>query len=438
MNKISIYIDTLKGLKLSVYSVFFFVVVFRILLDLLFIGYLEPIYGYMKFRTNIDLLSYIFSHLGLVVCFFTLKKSSDDIDKIVWFFFYLVVYVPLSSYYGMTSSSIYWFSAVTTFWVICNLFLNSRLLNFKFSLPTVGLDSIRKLFLLSAVTLIIILVVNLDLNYNMSLTDVYEIRKSNPTSFLPFSEYLINVLSKVMAPLIILYSLHKLISYKTLSSRFKNLLYIFVSVIFMFIIFFSTGHKGILFNLPFVIGLYFLFLIKDRYSSLAFVLTLTLSTLSVFALFSDNSLFLSLIYRRTLMITAQLSFFYHDFFQGEPIYLSNSILSDFSTYPFEKEPSYEVAAYYFNKGEMAASNGLLSDGFRHFGYLGLFLWMFGFVVLLRILKGFTANVAFPVVLTMAILFAKTVMDGPILTTLLTHGFLFMFLIFLISKKSSAS
>lgn len=419
-----------SNLGLSKLSIFFFVFAYRLLLDGTYVFYLEPQFAHTNFIIDLDFFAYGLSFIGLAACFFTLKMNKNKLDAIVWLFMYLVLYVPLSCYYGLTEADSFWFIAVTAAWVSCNLFINSPLLSFQFSFPILQRKWLLWGGVLFGMIISLLIVYKIDLDFSMSLTEVYELRASKPTQFLPFSDYIINTLAKVLLPLVILLALH--------FWRRSSIIILSVSIFSIVIFYFSTGHKGMLFNIPFVLLIYFLVHFKNHYSALSLLLFFGISSIILLTLVSDNNLLLSLVYRRTLMIPAQLSFYYHDFFQENYLYLSNSIFSDFSHYPYVLQPPYEIADYFFNKPEMASSNGLLSDGFRHFGYIGLLIWMFVFILLLKLLKGFSKNSAFPVVLTMAILFAKTIMDGPLLTTLLTHGFLFLFVIIFLLKPDGSN
>lgn len=414
-------------LSLNIFSIFFFVFAYRLLLDATFVFYLEPNFAHSNFFIDLDFFNYSLSFLGLTACFFSLnlKMKKSELDSIVWLFSYLVVYVPLCSYYGMTNANSFWFMAVTSAWICCNLFINSNFLSFRFSFPLLNKKWLQWGGVFLGLLIASLIIYKIDINFSMSMTEVYELREKKPTNFIPYSDYMINALSKVVLPLIILLSLYYW--------RKNSLILLGLSIFVVLIFYFSTGHKGMLFNIPFIMVIYFLMHFKNQYAALSILLFFGVLVIVLYTMINSNNLILSLVYRRTLMTPPQLSFYYHDFFQENYLFLSNSILSDFSHYSYALQPPYEIADYFFDKPEMAASNGLLSDGFRHFGYLGLFLWMFTFVILLKILKGFTANVAFPVMLTMAILFAKTVMDGPLLTTLLTHGFLFLFVLLLILK-----
>lgn len=421
----------LNKLNLSIFSVFFLVFTFRIFLDILFKLYLEPVHGYSQFYTDINSINYILSYVGLIFCFFTLRREPIQIDNTAWFFFFLVIYVPMSSFYAMTGANSFWFIAVSSGWILCNLFLNSNLLNLSFSLPIFKQRTLKWGGILLAGTLVLILIYNLDINFEMELTEVYELRKMEPTKFFPLSDYIINTLSKVLLPIIILLSVNEL--FKRKKGFLFNFAVIFFSCIFIIVIYFSTGHKSMLFNIPFILGVYFILSFKDKFTSLSLSILLVLLFIALATYVTGHDLILSLIYRRTLMIPGQLGFFYHDFFQDNYIYMSNSILKDFSHYQYAKEPAYEIAIYFFDRHDMASSNGLLSDGFRHFGYIGLLIWMFLFTLIMKVLNGFSEKFTFPVLGTMAILFAKTIMDGPLFTTLLTHGFIFMFIVFFFLK-----
>jgi hypothetical protein len=409
-------INQLQQTRWSGASILFFILLYRLLLDFNFIFFLEPYFTHTLFSVNFLPTTYLLSILMLVVNF-SLMQSSDRLDSNTWFFFFMLVYVPLSSYFGMTDSNILWFLAVSSIWVIGTVLINSPIWNFELSKPLIPVGYFQAAILTFSALIIGIILSRIELNFSMGLTDVYELRAQKPTAFIPYSDYLINFLTKAGLPIVLLFALHRW--------NYINALVALVAAGMIVLFFFATGHKALLFNIPFLILLYGLVRVKNFQLNIVLFLLALLFTCTLLFFVFDQIMPLSLFYRRTLMIPAQLSFYYFDFFQDNALYLSNSIFSDFSRYPYEMQPPNVIADYYFHKPEMAASNGLISDGFRHFGVLGVVIWTGIFILILKIFHGFQQHLPKAVVGVLALFFAKTMIDGPLLTSLLTHGFLFV-------------
>lgn len=138
-------------------------------------------------------------------------------------------------------------------------------------------------------------------------------------------------------------------------------------------------------------------------------------------MFLDHELAMSLFVRRTLFIPAQLSFFYHDFFEGNPILLSNSIFQPIFSYPHPMSPPYLIADYYLDKPEMSANNGIIADGFMHFGIIGIILWAITFGLLLKLFSDVGRNKNGLIFGPLLLMGLKTWVDGALLTGILTHG-----------------
>jgi hypothetical protein len=419
-------INQLQQTSWSGPSILFFILLYRLLLDFNFIFFLEPYFTHTLFSVNFMPTTYLLSILMLAVNF-SLFQRNDRLDSNTWFFFFMTVYVPLTSYFGMTDSNYLWFMSVSSIWVIGTLFVNSSIWNFQLSKPLFSVGHFQAVILVISALIIGVILSKIDLNFSMGLTEVYELRAQKPTAFLPYSDYLINFLTKAALPIVLLFALHQ-----------WNYINAFVAVLaagMIVVIFFATGHKALLFNIPFLILLYGLVRLKNFQLHIVLFLFVVMSGSTLLFFLFDQIMPLSLFYRRTLMIPAQLSFYYFDFFQDNALYLSNSIFRDFSRYPYEMQPPNIIADHFFHKPEMAASNGLLSDGFRHFGILGVLIWTGAFTLLLKIFHGFQRHLPQAVVGVLALFFAKTMIDGPLLTTLLTHGFLFVFICLFFIKFS---
>jgi len=319
---------------------------------------------------------------------------------------------------------------ITSIWSLGTIFINTPFLFRSISMPLVPSSVFVALTLSSALILIFVIFRNVDINFSMGLFDVYEIRKLKPTAFIPFSDYIINFFTKAALPIVLIIAMKRW--------NVMNGLVFFTAVGCVLFFFFATGHKAFLFNIPFLILLYLLARSKNFYAHVTlFFVFVVMGSSAVFFLF-DQVLPMSLFYRRTLMMPAQLSFLYFDFYQDHSLYLSNSIFRSFLNYPDPMAPANMIADHYFYKPQAASSNGFLSDGFRHFGVVGTVIWtvLLGFI--LKILANFKNHVPESMVLVMTLLFCKTIMDGPVLTSLLTHGFLFVILSFVVLKFPNQS
>lgn len=404
--------------------------VLRFVFDLIYLVYIAPYYSYTGLTISFSLFNYFLSVAGVVFVFRLLVFDSYRPSVLISQFLFLMIYLPFSSYFGIAGGDFVWFLGVTSFWIL-TLYIIQYPFNFK--LPKIKQLSVSW-FLWGVVSFIIVLlgltIYYSGLHVNFDLYSVYELREKNPTGKIPFSGYSINWVAKSALPFILLFSLYR---YKTVFNIW--VLFVFVSIL---ILFFNTGHKSFLFNIPFVLILYYL--VKSKHFLVLFVsslLFISITGLLIFWLMDDKTI-LTLFIRRSLYIPAQLSFYYHEFYLDQPLYLSNSFLSSLSEYPHHLEPAHMIANEYFNSDKMAANNGIISDGFKHFGYIGLLIWSVLLSLFLKFADALRSIAPTLILIPLLILGAKSFIDGAFFTSLLTHGILISLLVLLfidVKKKN---
>ena len=124
---------------------------------------------------------------------------------------------------------------------------------------------------------------------------------------------------------------------------------------------------------------------------------------------------------------------YLDFFEGKPLYWSESVLKQFFEYPYDIRHEYLIGELYFNNDAMAANNGLISDGFMNLGSWGVAINVFivaGYFMILNSLK------IPPKYFGLYFLVIFSFLSSSLSIVLMTHGALVLLLIsiFLLNQK----
>lgn len=397
------------------------VILFRLILDASFLFYLDKQFNHTGFILNFSIYDYALSWIGLISIFLLLPKQNKKISEIAIQFMFVMIYIPFTSYFGLSDASLSWFFYFSLFWIFLGS-LNYISFSFKFLKFPIYFSNQILFFLTGSIVFIIfgILFYFVDFRLNFDLYAVYQIRSENPTGHIPFAGYYLNWTAKVFLPFLLMYSVIKI--------KPAINLYSIVFSIMIFILFSITGHKAYLFIIPMLIGT--VLLIKT--SSFYFHLVIAISTISILGLIVFVTLgsdtIVTMIVRRTMLLPAQISFHYFDFFENQPIYLSNSVLSSIKDYPFEIEPAFLIGEKYYNKPDMSANNGIISDGFMQFGIIGIFMWSFVLFVILKLLDTFVNGKNNLILWPIILVGIKSFIDGALFTSLLTHGFLVMMLL----------
>tara|TARA_B110001452_G_scaffold261823_1_gene261076 strand:- start:14 stop:1168 length:1155 start_codon:yes stop_codon:yes gene_type:complete len=257
---------------------------------------------------------------------------------------------------------------------------------------------------------------------NLLLQDIYETRAIQAKINTPFYAYSYSVLSKVVIPITIVYS----IVYK----NFKILLFAGFSLIFLFL---CGAHKSVLLGSILLLFFYF----GNVFNKLSFFLILIIiiiATFSVFYIIDNESLLpLSIVVRRAFFTPSLLDKFYFDFFENNPLYWSGSIGRNFIEYRYDKSVPHIIAEVYFNKPEMSANNGVVSDGFSNAGFLGVFINGLFLGFYMSLIKSLNISHKF---YGLYFLLLISIISSSLPVVLLTHGGIALLIFALIFQKNT--
>jgi len=353
-----------------------------------------------------------------------MPKATKNISNIIVWLLIMLSYVPMLTIFAFKNESRVFMYAVTLFWISVFLLLY---------LPRVNLPSLKEskifytiiFFSLGAFVFFSIYKYS-GISFNFNLTKVYDIRSLYTEAKIPLSGYFFNWMGYVVN-----------VALFALFIKKKKWIYASLIVVFQLLIFSVTGNKTFLFAFPFAL---FVMWVTSRKNPL-FYFAAGMLGLLILAILSNiviNDLWLSsLITRRTLLVPAQLSFYYFDFsLSNEPIFLSHSVFRFFLDYPYPLRLPNLIGKIYFDKPLMAANNGIVGDAVINFGLFGLALWSILLVIVLKFidscLKGKDIKIGIAAVLLPTI----ALTNSALLTVLLTHGLLLALLILYLFPKES--
>ncbi len=192
---------------------------------------------------------------------------------------------------------------------------------------------------------------------NLLLIDVYETRTKMGALSNPYFGYTYSVFTKILIPLIILFSL-----------ELKKKIWLIVGVFYLVLFYLFGAHKTVYVGLIIVLAFYKFSYAQSvkiivKYSSIFIVLFLLLALINI-----DYPWILS--FRRIHFLPSLLDITYLDFFADKPLYWSESILKRFIEYPYEVPHVNLIGEAYFKQPDMAANNGLVSEGYMNAGTWG--------------------------------------------------------------------
>ena len=404
--------DSKKSIRFNILIVFS-VVILKVLLDLTYIKAIVPVFGYQGFLININYIKLVESYVLLLIFAFILSKRNERISGFVVSMLILTSYIPTLTVYAMMDWPRMFLYAMTIFWLFVVLLINKtpeiKVSKNKFS-PKIG-----KYFLVAFwITTVVVLLKNFGFSINLSLSGlkIYFLRSQYNSTVSTLSYYLFDWTAYIVNPFLFSFSLIK---------RKKA---IFLLVIILQILLFSiTGLKSYLFVLPFILAILLIFKTKEPVFTASWIISglifIGLMTFLFTGDYSINSLFT----RRVLLVPANLSFYYYDFFSTQnPLLLSGyRIFGFFTKYPYNLTPPRIIGEIYFPKLVENANNGIISDAYVNLRYFGMALWAVLLAVYLKIIDSLSEN-KFIALGTIGVSI-YILNNSAFLTSLLTHGLL---------------
>ena len=399
------------------------VLLFKITLDLSYYFIISPIFEYMRFSLNLNVIKLIESYFLFTVIFILMPKSSKKLSTIIVWLLILLSYIPILTIFAFKDESRIFTYAVTLFWISIFLLLHAPRINF----PSLKESKIIRLFLLISLSTLVFFTIYkyLGLSFKFDLTKVYDIRTQYVQTKIPLAGYFFNWMGYVVN-----------VAFFALFINKKKWIFAALIAVLQLLLFSATGNKTFLFALPFALALMWIISRKNplTYMAVCLIAIILLGMLSYWLV--DDVWIISLFTRRVLFVPAQLTFYYYDFFSAhEPVFLSHSIFRFFLNYPYPLGPPHLIGEVYFDKPQMAANNGIIGDAFMNFRFIGLVFWSTLLVIILKLvdscskgknIKIGTAVVALPVI---------ALTNSALLTCLLTHGLLLaLLLLYLLPKE----
>ena len=260
----------------------------------------------------------------------------------------------------------------------------------------------------------------LGFKFNLDFSVVYEIRDH----FLKSKNFLLGYLviwqGNIINPLLFYYAVKK-----------NRYLLAGIIIGFQIYLFSVTGLKTFFFSLVFS------YLVARFSKSLKLFMPILFSIIVVLSciiyLYQGSVWSLAIFVRRTLFTPAQITYYYFDFFQNNPlVYLSDSALRYLFDYPYLLPSPLLIGIRYFDG--QSANTGIFGNAYMNFGALGVFLFVSLFSFILSVFDRIAESKEDKVSLIIASVAMTliSIINSGLLTVMLTHGmFLALVLAFFI-------
>jgi len=418
LNKLIIKKDTIKTLLL--------VIIYKLILDLAYYLIVSPVWTYSKFIFKFNALKLIESYLLLFVIFVLMPKKTKKLSNIILWIFSLMSYVPMLTLFALMDESRIFMYATTFFWIIVFLIIRTKI-------PKLNIKKLKQSKVIRWIIFITVPIISfalvykyLGLHINFSLRSVYEIRSHYTGLHIPFAGYILNWFAKIIGPtLFVIFFMKK---------KWIPLILVLGLQILLFSI---TGHKSYLFVIPFVLAMLWIVNKKNslNWMTIGLIIIILISNLSYYLI--DDLWLSSLATRRTLLVPAQLSFFYYDFFSNNQFtfFSQHHIFQNLINYPYNLNPPHLIGEAYFNRPQMGANNGIVSDGYMNFGFIGMIMWAIVLSFILKLIDNLGKRKNIKITITVIMIPTLSIISSSLPTVLITHGLvLSLLLLYLLPKE----
>jgi len=435
MNPELIYVNKKKQFIAHITIATVVALILKIVLDFVYVFYIDRFFSYSfgaglfnftGIKAGRMLESYAVTFL-LSICLAVTVNRRWQPSEIVLVLYFIVVVLPLTSLYGLSSgaSSAFFYAVAGSFVVLLTTI--GLLPKIKVPRPGRALMAIGLLLFIgmSAYVYGMLLYSGGIGRLSFNLLSVYDVRAEYVQNRGPFIGYFVPWQANVVNIALLCYALHK-----------KNRFLLVLCVAAQLLLFGMTGHKSFLLSPFLAVGVYITW--KKKKALLYIIggsVTLIVVTYVLF-LISGNHLAPSIMIRRLFFVPAGNHFIYYDFFskpENPFVMLSNSFLSPFFSYPY-KMPVTRVISWAYWGRDFGPNVGYLGDAFAHFGFVGMFVFSAILGVFLRIVDSVGSQLPANLVAAVIATPAMSLTNSALFTSLLTHGMILAVILLWLLKK----
>ncbi len=411
-------------------SFLFLTLVFFGLSSIAYSQFVVPLFGYTGLTGGFKLEKFAFASLLLIFLAVILPHKQGFITSILGVVIFLVM-IPNATFYAFGPGS-HEYMLIQAFGftvlILTTKFVNApvpRLLSLSPKLLLFALVAIAGLYFAA-------LILNGNLRYfNLDPTKIYSIRSSAADNLPGVFNYISPVVSGVIIPIL------------TVMAAAKKRFGILMIAMFMALMLYAiTAHKS---PVAYAIACVFFYWFATSSNRLLFFFGIALCGLVALSIVdfyiflervqssgeASNQLFGSILFRRALMVPAQITYFWIDFFATNPqTYWADSFITlGLLDSPYNMPAPQLIGQEYFERDDMSANVGWIPSGYANAGLVGVALYSVLIGIFLTFLRTISTKLGerFTLAASMPIL-TVILISSDFVTALMTHGLIAFVLI----------
>lgn len=406
--------------------------IYKFSLDYIYLEFIQPVYAYLGFVNEADLVSHMLSIIGTVIFGVFYKKllEMNKPSSFIILVFYLLYFMPNLTFSNFNGERAYMIFSILYTIMISYAYIKMPKVKVVQILPKAQSLILFYVLLYGVIILMVLFSVYYNgFNIKFDFEDVYAIRAKVQSLDLP---PIINYLKPIAAMFVTIGLMFYLLK--------KNILFSTVFLFFGLMLYSFGAHKTDLFLIIFTFLIFFFY--KDAFKKYLLISIICLNLFLIILTASVSSDFqaeMGGFYIRTFFTPPLLGYYHYDYFGSrELLYMKEHFIHWFdSSAVHTKNSPYIIAEHYFGDPEMSSNTGLIGNDFAQFGWASL--------IIFPLLRGYFFNFFDAIcndlnpklLIISAIMFGTQFINGSFFTSLISGGFLITSLLLYLMPRSKA-
>ncbi|CEG29107.1 hypothetical protein [Bacillus sp. B-jedd] len=409
---------------LSRKKLFIYILIYKIVIELVYIFQISPIYSYTGLTLNMNIWNFVISFLCFSLIIFMFPKNKSKPSTYLYLILNLFLTIPTLSYFWLNNQSIVYTIFLVLSCLIIAYFLRKRPIEININKGIKSANLILKIIFIFYVLVTLYLIIErggIDFRA-LNFQTIYSLRSEK--GFSGILGYLLNWSAKVFFPFFFAYFLYSKKKWNcTIVLCLQLLLYL------------SFGFKAYLFSIGMLIMV--VILMKKNKFERDFTLGFTLIILLSSALSRISTILLNSIPFRMIFVPSQIQYQYYDFFKiREKMFFADGLIGKvFSVEsPFDVPVPFVIAMHF--QGAVSNSNtGVFSDAYSNGGFITMILFAIILALILYLVDSLTERIP-PVLVVASLSYMMFVLNDNSLTNALLTGGISLMLILLFLFNSN--
>ncbi|WP_112182122.1 MULTISPECIES: hypothetical protein [Paraliobacillus] len=418
--------DKYTGDKLNILKIFMYVLIYKTVIELIYIFRISPLYKYTGLTLETNVLGFFISTLFLLIIIFLLPTDKSRPSTYLYLMFVLFLVVPLLSYYWLNNQSLSYISVVILACLIISIFLKSiKIVNIFEEIKFAKL-LLSILFIIYILITVYMIIKRGGIDFRaFNFNSIYDLRSE--IHFSGISGYLLNWCAKVFCPFFFAYFLFK---------RQKGKM--FLILMLQLLLYLSFGFKAYLFS----VGMLVMVAIVFRKNKFERDFTLGFTGIIIVSYILDiiniSTTLRNSIPFRMVYVPAQIQYQYYDFFKyRDKMFFADGIIGEIFSVesPFSKPVPFVISSH-FHDGAVSNSNtGIFADAYANGGFINLIFFAIVLAIIFYMIDSLTRRIPQYIVVAAFSYMVFVLNDNSLLTAFLTGGIGLMLLLLILFNSS---